>query len=224
MNCKYRVIEIFGSIDGEGKRTGQLTTFIRLAGCNLRCVYCDTTYSFDVSKAKEMSLEEILKEVQDINCHNITLTGGEPLIDREKAFNLIKTLCEKGYNVNVETNGAVDLTEYLLARNVYKWDLFFTVDYKTKFSGMNQKMNVNAFKYLDINRDIVKCVVANKEDMDDALHYLDSIGKFNIWFSPVFGEIKPVELVTYIKEKHREDITVQVQLHKIIWDVNTKGV
>lgn len=220
----YKVIEIFGSIDGEGKRTGQLATFIRLAGCNLRCIYCDTCYSFDVSKAQEMSLEDILKEVDNIGYHNITLTGGEPLVNKEGAMLLIKALCEKGYQVNVETNGSIDLTEFVTKRYLNNWDVFFTVDYKTKYSLMNDRMNVKSFNCLDIKKDIVKCVVANREDMNDALKYLDNIGHFNIWFSPVFGKIKPVELVDYIKEKSRQDITIQVQLHKIIWDPEKKGV
>ena len=221
---EYRVIEIFGSIDGEGKRTGQLATFIRLAGCNLRCIYCDTCYSFDVSKSKKMSLEDILLKVKEIGYHNITLTGGEPLLNKENAMLLIKTLCENGYQVNVETNGSIDLTDYIKERKLNNWDVFFTVDYKSKFSKMNDKMNINSFCPLDINKDIIKCVVANKEDMDDALNYLDKLGHFNIWFSPVFGEIEPVKLVEYIEEKHREDITIQIQLHKIIWDPNKRGV
>lgn len=221
---KYKVIEIFGSIDGEGKRTGQLATFIRLAGCNLRCVYCDTSYSFDTSKAEEMSLEDILKEVDRIGYHNVTLTGGEPLINKEGAMLLIKSLCEKGYQVNIETNGSIDLTDFISGRDLNNWDVFFTVDYKTKYSLMNDKMNVDSFSCLNIKKDIVKCVVASREDMEDALKYLDNLGKFNIWFSPVFGKIKPVELVDYIKEKNRQDITVQVQLHKIIWDPEKKGV
>lgn len=219
-----KVIEIFGSIDGEGKRTGQLATFIRLAGCNLRCGYCDTTYSFDTSKALEMSIEEILKECKKIGYHNITLTGGEPLIHKDSIL-LIRLLCGLGYQVNIETNGSIDLRELIELRDKLKLDFFFTVDYKTKFSLMNDYMNENSFKYLDDKKDLVKCVVANKEDMDDSLKYLDSFGKnFNIWFSPVFKKIEPKEIVEYVKAKNRQDITIQVQLHKIIWEPDKRGV
>ena len=219
-----KVVEIFGSIDGEGKRTGQLATFIRLAGCNLRCCYCDTKYSFDASKAKEMSIDEILEECKRIGYHNITLTGGEPLIHKD-VDKLIFKLCHNGFQVNVETNGSVDLWDLTMERNLQGLDLFFTVDYKSKYSGMNHKMNKKSFDCLDSSLDIVKCVVANKEDMDDALKYLDSFNtRFNIWFSPVFGAIEPKDIVDYVKEHNRQDVTVQVQLHKIIWNPEKRGV
>ena len=218
-----KVIEIFGSIDGEGKRTGQLATFIRLAGCNLRCCYCDTTYSFDCNKATEMSIDDIIDECIKIGYHNITLTGGEPLIHKD-VKSLIINLCKEGFQVNIETNGSIDLQPFINLRKENNLDLFFTVDYKTKYSKMNHKMNINSFLNLDINKDIVKCVVANEDDMDDALEYLDKIGKFNIWFSPVFNEIEPKEIVEYVEKHFREDITIQIQLHKIIWDPNKKGV
>lgn len=219
-----RVVEIFGSIDGEGKRTGQLATFIRLAGCNLRCCYCDTTYSFNVNEATEMSVNEIVKKCQEIGYHNITLTGGEPLIHKD-VKSLIFDLGARGFQVNIETNGSVDLSEFIALRYKYDLDVFFTVDFKTLYSGMRNKMNRNSFVGLDIEKDIVKCVVANRADMDDALQYLDSLNeKFNIWFSPVFGKIEPKEIVEYAIEHKRQDITTQVQLHKIIWDPNERGV
>lgn len=219
-----KVIEIFGSIDGEGKRTGQLATFIRLAGCNLRCGYCDTKYSFDVHKATEMSIAHIVKECVKIGYHNVTLTGGEPLLSDE-AKGLIYVLCDAGFQVNVETNGSIDLHNFIEDREKYNLDCFFTVDYKTISSLMNSKMNINSFDWLNYKKDIVKCVVSNKEDMDGALNYLDSIdNKFNIWFSPVFGAIEPKEIVEYIKKNNRQDVTVQVQLHKIIWDPELRGV
>lgn len=219
-----KVVEIFGSIDGEGKRTGQLATFIRLAGCNLRCCYCDTKYSFDVEKATEMSIDEIISKCKEIGYHNITLTGGEPLINKESEL-LIYRLCRNSFQVNIETNGSIDLRNLISIREKNHLDFFFTVDFKTKYSLMRNKMNKDSFAYLNLKKDIVKCVVANKEDMKDALYYLDSFNKdFNIWFSPVFGAIEPKEIVEYIKEHKRQDITVQVQLHKIIWNPNERGV
>lgn len=226
-----KVVEIFKSIDGEGKRTGRPAIFIRLAGCNLRCCYCDTTYSFDCSKAKEMGVEEIVDECNKLNCKLITLTGGEPLIHKD-VDKLIQRLCIEGYEINVETNGSVDLKKFIEDRRKYNLNVFFTVDYKVLSSGMNDKMDSFAFEYLDYNKDIVKCVVGSKEDMDDALVYLDKIVernrfkflKFNIWFSPIFGKIEPKDIVEYVLESGRDDITVQVQLHKIIWDPDKRGV
>lgn len=219
-----KVVEIFASIDGEGKRTGQLATFIRLAGCNLRCCYCDTKYSFDVSQAQDMSVDEIINICKNIGYHNITLTGGEPLISKEAEL-LICRLCMNNFQVNIETNGSIDLFKLTSIRQRNNYDFFFTVDFKTKYSLMRHKMNKHSFDYLDFKKDIVKCVVANKEDMDDALRYLDSFKKyFNIWFSPVYGTIEPKEIVEYVKEHKRQDITVQVQLHKIIWNPEERGV
>lgn len=215
-----RVNEIFGSIDGEGKRTGRLTTFVRLTGCNLRCVYCDTEYAF--TSGKEMSIDDIVSECKGIGYHNITLTGGEPLIHKD-SLKLIKALCLSGFQVNIETNGSLDLTEFINEREANNLDFFLTVDYKCKYSGQSNLMNENSFKLLDPKLDLVKCVVASREDMDLALQYLDRFD-LNIWFSPVFGKIEPEELVNYIKEHRREDITVQVQLHKIIWDPAKRGV
>lgn len=219
-----KVVEIFGSIDGEGKRTGQLATFVRLAGCNLRCGYCDTKYSFDASKAKVMQPFQIVKECVKIGYHNVTLTGGEPLLTPEAKL-LVYMLCDAGFQVNVETNGSIDLRELIEERDKYNLDCFYTVDYKCISSLMNDKMNINSFNCLSYDKDIVKCVVSNQEDMDNALKYLDSIdNKFNIWFSPVFGAIEPKEIVEYIKKHKRQDVTVQVQLHKIIWDPELRGV
>lgn len=219
-----KVVEIFGSIDGEGKRTGQLTTFIRLAGCNLRCCYCDTKYSFDTDQAKNMSIDEIILDCKKIGYHNITLTGGEPLLQKDSDL-LIISLCNNGFQVNVETNGSINLWNLIEQRELQNLDLFFTVDYKCLSSAMNKHMNIYSFNCLDADKDIVKCVVSNEEDMDDALKYLDEFNKkFNIWFSPVFNAIEPKEIVDYIKKHNRQDITVQVQLHKIIWNPDERGV
>lgn len=219
-----RVVEIFKSIDGEGIRTGQIVTFIRLAGCNLRCCYCDTKYAFDEKQATEMSVQEILAKVKELECSKITLTGGEPLVHKD-VMALLLALGTNGYQINIETNGSVDLIPFIHLRDRYDLNMFFTVDYKTIYSKMNSQMNKNSFVYLDRQRDIVKCVVANKEDFDDALKYLDGLHKqFNIWVSPVFGEVEPSDIVEWVKDTKREDITVQVQLHKVIWDPNKKGV
>lgn len=224
-----RVVEIFKSIDGEGKRTGQIVTFIRLAGCNLRCCYCDTKYAFDVSKAQEMSIDEIIKQVSSLNCPKITLTGGEPLIHKD-IMELLRQLCELNYQVNIETNGSIDLRPFIQFRNRYNYDIFFTVDYKSLYSEENDKMNENSFIYLDPDKDIVKCVIADKYDFDNALEYLEGFNldcgrkKFNIWFSPVFGKVDPADIVEWMKETGRNDLTIQVQLHKIIWDPNKRGV
>ena len=219
-----RVVEIFKSIEGEGKRTGQVVTFIRLAGCNLRCSYCDTKYSFNVEEATEMSIEQILLECRRIGYHNITLTGGEPLIHKDVDI-LIEALCSIGFQVNIETNGSVDLRPFVEMRNRNNYNFFFTVDYKCMSSGMNMKMNRHSFDCLDYNKDIVKLVVSNIADIVDATDALDIFEKpFNIWISPVFGAIEPKEIVEFVLDSGSQNITVQVQLHKIIWNPDMRGV
>ena len=220
-----KVVEIFSSIDGEGKRTGQIATFVRLAGCNLRCSYCDTKYSFDEDSCQDMSIDEIVTTCKNLGYHNITLTGGEPLLHTNEALMLIEALCDSEFQVNIETNGSIDLRPFVRLRQEKSLDFFFTVDYKCLSSGMNKAMNLWSFNCLDVTKDIVKCVVSNTVDMDNALIYLDKINRpFNIWFSPVFGAIEPKDIVDYVLKTGREDITVQVQLHKIIWDPNKRGV
>lgn len=215
------VNEIFGSIDGEGLRTGELATFIRLAGCNLRCRYCDTCYALKMTDGKAMHIEDILNKVDEIGYKNITLTGGEPLIHPNVNI-LINELLNEGYKVNIETNGSIDIKDYV------KENILITLDYKSVSSNENDKMLLNNFKYLREN-DVVKFVV-NRNDLEKTKEILKNNDiKSYIYLSPIFNEIKYSELVDFLKELHNEGINtdkirVQVQLHKIIWDPDMKGV
>ena len=215
------VNEIFGSIDGEGIRTGELATFIRLAGCNLRCSYCDTDYALNVKDGKQMTIDEILKKVNKIGYKNITLTGGEPLIHKN-VDKLINKLIENDYNLNIETNGAVDITPYIAKK------LILTVDYKTKSSNMIKYMinkNISLLREYDVFK-----IVCCKDDFEDIKELLKNNDiKSYIYLSPIFNEVEYFELVDFLKELHKEGINtdkirVQVQLHKIIWEPSKRGV
>lgn len=215
------VNEIFGSIDGEGIRTGELATFIRLAGCNLRCSYCDTEYALSIKDGKEMTIEQILEKVKKIGYKNITLTGGEPLIHKN-VDKLIDKLIELGYKVNIETNGAVDITPYI-SKNI-----LLTMDYKTKSSGMIKYMlnkNIPLLRGYDVFK-----IVCCKDDFKDIKELLKNNDiKSYIYLSPIFNKIEYYELVDFLKELHNEDIDtskirIQVQLHKIIWEPSKRGV
>lgn len=214
------VNEIFGSIDGEGLRTGELATFIRLAGCNLRCRYCDTSYALKCKQGNEMSIDEILEEVKSIGFKNITLTGGEPLIHRN-VDKLISRLIEEGYKINIETNGSVDITPYL-DKNV-----IITMDYKTPASGEVNKMLLSNLEKLR-ESDVLKFVC----NEDDLIHITSILKiykpKCYIYLSPIFNEIEPSELVEYLKGLNEivdtSKMRVQVQLHKIIWNPEERGV
>lgn len=217
-----RVNEIFKSIDGEGLRTGELTTFIRLAGCNLRCSYCDTCYALKNSNGTEMSVDEIVKRVKKYDYRNITLTGGEPLIHKD-VDDLISKLCENGFYVNIETNGSVPIDKYILNKNI-----LITMDYKLPSSGVEKNMNLNNLEKLRKN-DVLKFVIG-KDDFDKVEQVIEKYSiKSYIYLSPVFGEIEPFEIVDFMKIMHTQGIDtskmrVQVQLHKIIWNPNERGV
>lgn len=239
---KMKVVEIFNSIDGEGKRTGELTTFIRLYGCNLRCGFCDTKYSYNQESEelpyKEMSIEEIIKECDKYNTDNITLTGGEPLIHLDVKY-LLRILSESGYNVNVETNGSVSIKQYYNEDGTHAQgyeNVWFTVDYKSPSSGMQDKMlmdnfDVMKYKYQDV---VYKFVVGNEKDLDVAndiinTKILTNINRNNlVYISPIFGDIEPKAIVEYM-QKHdlfdsKTPIRCQIQLHKVLWPVDQRGV
>lgn len=213
-----RVVEIFKSIDGEGKRAGLPCTFIRLYGCNLRCSYCDTRYGCEGNNYKVMSIKEIIKTVKELGVTHITLTGGEPLIDPD-SFKLIRRLCDEGFALNIETNGAVDITP------VDK-RAFITIDYKCPSSGMEEHMLKNNFNILR-KKDVCKFVVGSVKDLDRAYEIINKYDldkNCQVYLSPVFGNIEAADIVKYMMEHEMYRCKVQLQLHKYIWDPNKRGV
>lgn len=205
------VNEIFFSIDGEGKRSGQLAAFIRLTGCNLRCSYCDTKYSFH--DGHEMTAAEIADAVK--NFRNVTLTGGEPLL--QNCHELLSLL--RSHEVNIETNGSIALAEYLKYPNV-----FFTMDFKCRTSGATAAMNHDNLKILR-EEDVLKFVVDDESDLTQAQEICATFKpKSAIYISPVFGQIEPLKIVDFMKRRHLEDWRLQIQLHKIIWSPDERGV
>lgn len=216
----YHVTEIFDSIDGEGKRTGYMAIFVRLAGCNLRCNYCDTAYSLTLDDTEEaLTLEELLRRIHRFPWKKVTLTGGEPML--HPLFPLCQALAEEGYEVNIETNGAVPLFEKR------PQGLFYTMDFKCSGSGMKSQMLTKNFSQLG-KEDVLKFVVSSVADMDEmnqVIHEYFHQGQDPEFFvSPVWGRIEPADLVEYVKQHQLSDVRVQVQLHKIIWDPNRRGV
>ena len=221
MENKYKVNEIFLSIDGEGYRTGLPVVFIRLYGCNLNCSYCDTRYSCEQQEYKEMSLYDILAQVLSYGVPRVTLTGGEPLI-HPGVKDLIVSLVANDIEVNIETNGAVDLDEFIEFK--YNSKVVFTMDYKCKSSGMEDKMILSNLEFLQ-PKDVIKFVVSNYNEMEKMEYILESSKcKAQVYVSPVFGAIEPSELVEYVLENKLNNVKVQVQLHKIIWEPTKRGV
>lgn len=213
------IIEIFNSIEGEGIRSGKLCTFIRIAGCNLRCSYCDTKYSFNVADATQMTVEQILEHVESYRCDLITLTGGEPLLNKEVINRLLPALLEHGYQVNVETNGSIDISTIERSHN-----LMFTIDWKSPSSGMEDKMLptnlVNAARH-----DVIKFVVGDLNDLIAMNRVLKTYDiKAHVYVSPVFGNIELADIVQFMKDNRLNGVTLQIQLHKVIWPVDMRGV
>ena len=214
---EFNVVEIFDSIDGEGKRTGELATFIRLAGCNLRCSYCDTPYGLDFTQGDKMTTTEIINACKEFGNKNVTLTGGEPLA-RIFIGDLITELALNNFEVNIETNGSIPLYNTPKLKNV-----FYTMDYKCSSSEVEDKMDL---KNLD-EEDVLKFVVGNELDLSNCKYILENHNiKAQVYISPVFGKIEPVEIVNYMKahKKLFKNARVQVQLHKIIWNPDERGV
>lgn len=231
---KIPVSEIFYSIDGEGSRTGLPVIFIRLFGCNLNCTYCDTRYACREDVADDlgiigydnMEFSRILYNIERFEpCRRITLTGGEPLIHRN-ANELIAFLRERRYEVNIETNGSIALRDVVLYQNERPGtDYFFTMDWKSFSSGEAGRMLPDN---LDVLRssDVIKFVVGNQADLEQMKEIVLKIQNVpaQIYVSPVWGKIEPKEIVEYILKEGLVDVRVQVQLHKIIWDPNMRGV
>ena len=217
---KFPVVEIFDSIDGEGITAGCLATFIRLAGCNIRCGYCDTSYALKKEDGKDMTLAEIVERVVKIGNKHVTLTGGEPLwCDRVKT--LIEAIIAEGHRVNIETNGTLPIEPY-----TQLYGVIITMDYKTISSGMNGQMNLENLRRLR-RFDVLK-IVCQESDFEDIEQMLETYRpRCKIFLSPIYGKIEPVKLVDFAKHLRNEgiyNVRVQVQLHKIIWNPNEKGV
>ena len=212
----YSVNEIFTSIEGEGIRTGFLSTFVRFNGCNLACGYCDTKYAQEPQEPN-MSLHDIIEAVSQSGCGRVTLTGGEPLF-RGYMQELIQELSWLGYHVNIETNGSIILPDCVTLPGV-----FVTMDWKCPSSGQNGSMKSENLKNLTLV-DVLKFVVATEEDLAEFKRIYEQNLVCTYVLSPVFGAIEPKALVEFIKENKMNNAMVQVQLHKIIWDPNERGV
>ena len=215
-----KVVEIFESIDGEGVCAGLPVTFVRLYGCNLRCSYCDSLYACEGNGYEEMYIEDILKRINEYGHPRVTLTGGEPLIHPDVKL-LIQEILAAGYKLNIETNGAVDITPFNHKKNV-----IITLDYKCPSSGMENLMHLDNLNELD-KHDVLKFVVGNITDLEKARDIIVQYklqGECNIYFSPVFGDIEAKDIVEFILREHLEEVHVQLQLHKFIWEPDRKGV
>ena len=221
--ANFKVVEIFESINGEGRRVGQLAIFIRLQKCNLNCSYCDTRWANgDDAPYTLMSEDEIYDRILKSGIKNITLTGGEPLLHKDVEILLEKIGENPNLSLEIETNGSIELEKFSKLKN----PPLFTMDYKLPSSKMENKMCLDNFKYLTL-KDTVKFVVGTIEDLKKAKEIIERyslIGKCAVYFSPVFNSIDPIEIVKFMKENRLHGVNLQLQIHKFIWDPESKGV
>ena len=222
-NAVYNVAERFVSINGEGTRAGQLAVFIRFTGCNLRCSYCDTMWANDKNASHtKMTAEEIYSYIKETGVKNVTITGGEPLL-QENIMELLELIgSDKELYCEIETNGSVDLKPFCGIENRPS----FTMDYKLPSSNMEEFMCTENFSLLS-ERDTVKFVSGSMADLIKAKEIMEIynlVGRVNVYISPVFGNIEPKEIVDFMIENKLSDVNLQLQLHKIIWDPDMKGV
>ena len=212
-----RITEIFHSIQGESSYSGRACVFVRTTGCNLRCTWCDTEYSF--FGGKEMSIPEILSEVDRIGhgCRLLELTGGEPLLQHDIG-ELAGRLLEAGYTVLCETSGSIPVDRVPDA--VVK-----ILDFKCPGSGEVESNDWNNLEFLDPTRDELKFVITDRADYDWAVGEIDtrSLDRFIIHFSPEFERMDRRELAEWILADGLP-VRFQLQAHKFIWHPATRGV
>ena len=245
------VIEIFSSIDGEGSRQGLLTTFLRLHDCNIRCSYCDTTYSYGIDSVfTEMTVAEVANVIESLGNHRITITGGEPLLQEVAVVELIDELNRRNVQTMQDnTSGQIgstciiDIDKFdkreMLNNSLYDFNIetngtivpsfqrenvWFTYDYKTPSSLAEESMNVDIFKAAT-ERDLIKFVVGSLEDLDCMRRIIDQYPTAaQIYVSPVWGQIEVVSIIDYMKAYNLQNVRFQLQIHKFVWDPDAKGV
>jgi 7-carboxy-7-deazaguanine synthase len=212
-----RVTEIFRSIQGESTHAGRPCSFVRLTGCPMRCVWCDSEYTF--TGGDHMTVDDVMRRVRDFDCRLVEVTGGEPLAQRE-ALTLIRRLCEEGYEVLIETGGFVS-TEGVDPRAK------IILDVKCPASGEAERNHWPNLERLNAARDEVKFVVANRADWDFTLEVVKLYDlerrAHAVLVSPVWGETDLKELADWVAASGMK-IRMQLQLHKYIWGADVHGV
>ena len=205
---QLKIFEIFYSLQGESSRVGLPTIFIRLSGCPMRCHYCDTAYAFQGGSM--MTIDEIIKTIKKYDTPYVTVTGGEPLAQKE-VLSLLKVLADQNYEVSLETGGGLSIKEVDPRIKII-------LDIKTPESGEEKK---NYWDNLNLihSKDEIKFVLCSREDYDWAkkiLHQYKLTEKCDVLFSPVYQKLNTTDLGNWILEDHLP-VRMQIQLHKLLW-------
>jgi len=212
-----RVTEIFRSIQGESTHAGRPCTFVRLTGCPMRCVWCDSEYTF--TGGEHISIDDVMQQVHSLGCKLVEVTGGEPLAQKQ-AFELIRRLCDEDFEVLIETGNYVSTAAVDPRANVI-------LDIKCPASGEEARNDWSNLAGLRADRDEVKFVVAEEGDWVYARRVIQQYEletrAHAILISPVWGQMDLQQLANWIAES-RLNVRMQLQLHKYIWGPDVKGV
>ena len=206
--AQLKIFEIFYSLQGESSRVGLPTIFIRLSGCPMRCHYCDTAYAFQGGVM--MEIDDIMETIKKYDTHYVTVTGGEPLAQKE-VLSLLKVLADQNYDVSLETGGGISIKEVDPRIKII-------LDIKTPESGEEKK---NHWENLNLihAKDEIKFVLCSREDYDWAKKILDQYKlteKCHVLFSPVYQKLNATDLGNWILEDQLP-VRLQIQLHKLLW-------
>lgn len=218
---KVKINEIYYTFSGEGETAGIPVVIVRMTGCNLRCSYCDSQYSYE--EGEILTFDEIVKRIDKYNCSRVLLTGGEPLTSPH-CLDFVKHL-SRFYTVLLETNGSLSIKEFLPHVELV------CLDIKCPSSGMDKLIHWENFKYLseydDQNQYEIKFVIGDRKDYEFAkdivIKYSDQISRCHYLFSPVWGKIEPKQLAEWMLED-KLDVNYSLQIHKVIWDKDKRGV
>ena len=213
------ISEIFHSIQGESTYSGLPCSFIRLAGCNLNCLYCDTKYAITTKNSKKLTIDEIIQNVKEKNCKLVEITGGEPLA-QDGVISLSQALIKENFKVLFETNGSLAINK--LPQSVIK-----ILDCKCPSSGESEQMLFDNFSFLD-EKDEIKFVISDRTDYEYAVTIINKYNLYSktnkILFSPIYTEEHKfaAELVDWVLNDNLQ-VRINMQLHKILWNHEERG-
>lgn len=229
-NRIHKLIEIFNSVQGEGTKAGSITTFIRYYKCNLACSWCDTKYCQNEKDIKIYTTDDIIKKIIELKSPNVCITGGEPLLNYESLTDILPLLNELPFiqDICIETNGSIpiyNLMKFKKENQLKK--VRFIMDYKLPDSRMCNRMYLDNIEGLE-NSDELKFVVSSVNDFNKALEVINTYNiKSQILFSPVF-ESMPLDLLVQLmienQKKSNHLYRLSLQIHKMIWDKETRAV